>query len=243
LAEIVESVAWLCAAIRKTNSRGIMLLDVKMYYNNYIKLAPLRGIERDIFGIQSCWQQLFKGAMIVDRPVARRGEEAGLEMSFEDMIEIAGVVLEWEIESTAVLLEYSTLLVPTKRSSEGINWHLEPWGADSKDNLLSTVQGYEERLKEDLANLRNERAFLGWNSSKIPVEVLLGTENVDWDVQGSGLTAAAIEVTAWTSNDNTAGVKIGKSPTFSLSRKKGEPLLLSTEQNSTSHPKRISPLY
>jgi hypothetical protein len=116
---------------------------------------------KEIYLEQSCWRQLFKCAVIVDRPVARRGEEAGLDMSFEDMVEIAGVVLEWEIESTAVLLGYSTLLVSTKRSSEGIHWHLEPWGADSKDNLLSTVQGYEERLKEDLANLRNERAFLG----------------------------------------------------------------------------------
>lgn len=200
VAAAVDAVAWLCAAVRVRPREGVMLSDVQLHDDGNIQLLPLKAVAASN---ADCWHELFKAAVITTAPsttahyASSREEGRGLELSFDDMAYLAGIVVRLEIGHFTVLVGHSTLLIPVKQLEAGIQWHLELWES-SKSGLVSALERQKDWVILNMDDLRTEKAFLGWNSSTIPVQTLLSTDRASYS-----LTASAAEAKPLWFSDNT----------------------------------------
>lgn len=178
LVSVTEAFSWLCAAIRKPDVQGLKVSSVEM---NDPTLVEIHLQQAELETNPSCWHKLFKAGFIVSSDVPLEGRGLGLEISFEDMANLAASVLEVQINGVPVLVGQTTMLIPVERLEAGIQWHLEIWESGLLDptkgeSLLSILERHPKTLKDDMDKLREEKAFLGWSSSQTPVQVILGTQ-------------------------------------------------------------------
>lgn len=124
----------------------------------------------------SCWHPLFTNGVIAHGfPVPPRHEEKGIELSFEVMITLAGVMYPLEYADGMVLKGPSTILiptalvpmtlVPTARSSNSVQWHFIS-GVPDKPLTLNCITDHvsdSDWFKTwDFDLLRTARTFLGY---------------------------------------------------------------------------------
>lgn len=123
-----------------------------------------------------CWHPLFTNGLIAQGfPVRPRQEERGIELPFEVMITLAGIMYPVEYFDGMVLKGRSTILVPTDRSHNSVQWHLI-FGVPNKH--LST-KSIADHISEsdwfetcDFELLRTATTFLGYCKN---AEIHLGT--------------------------------------------------------------------
>lgn len=212
LVSVTEAISWLCAAIRKPDVQGLKLSSAEMGDPNLIRLH-LQQAELD--ANPSCWHKLFKAGFIVSSDVPLEGRGQGLEISFDDMANLAAAVLEVEINGVPVLVGQSTMLIPVEHLETGIQWHLEIWESGLMDpakgeSLLSILEKHPKTLKEDMAVLRQKKAFLGWSSSQTPVQVILGTQQASeacQSLRSSGADHIRPKVTEGTDDEMACELK------------------------------------
>jgi hypothetical protein len=137
-----------------------------------------------------CWKKLLNNFVIAKMP-SNRSEGLGMEMSFGDMVTFAGVRYEIKHDKRlSALLGFSTLLIPTKRLQNGIQWHLEVFEKlEMFEQLESCEHGYDHTpfsllkpevdkwLECDVTELSKQPVFLGWNCER-EVQVQMGTSNL-----------------------------------------------------------------
>lgn len=177
-AYVAQALAWLCAAVRETDSEELAISDVRIFFDSTFHIwgQPLVKIKTEEEA--SCWHRLFKHTVIANTHFVPREGGTGLEIPFEVMAGRAAVEHEVSIDGGSILMGFSTLLIPVKRLSNGIQWHLEVW--DLKDGhipLSALAKLGDKWLKAySIEELRKDVALLGWRCSE--VQVLLGTKQL-----------------------------------------------------------------
>lgn len=102
---------------------------------------------------KNCWLPLFESGVIAQRPrpeiLGSEKEDSfhGLEVSFDLMVQLAGVEIPVLIDGGVILVGYQTALVPTRVAGSSIQWHLET-ASESRLNpfkLQSTRSNWVEK--------------------------------------------------------------------------------------------------
>ncbi|RFN43187.1 hypothetical protein FIE12Z_12589 [Fusarium flagelliforme] len=183
VAEIGEQLAWLGAAFRERPEKDglayctpdIITLPNDSPSSQY-DLRPSQDVvfrirflvemvegDRNVNG--QCWQSLFKRTIIVKGyPILRRKEwNVGLEANLEILAGLARVDQIHTFDDRFYIKGYSTMLVPTRRSSDIQYWHLihQTDGGRLSHFATDTV---EERYVGSPNDLEQFRHILGWCS-------------------------------------------------------------------------------
>ncbi|KAF7174266.1 hypothetical protein CNMCM5623_006838 [Aspergillus felis] len=180
IAIIAQSVAWLAAAVRQPNEEQLVYSSVNLSYKDpcfSLELLPLS--KPDDNPTKGCWRSLFRHAVVAKTIPDQRPDTEGLELSFELMTIRAGIVEVVRIRGSFVFLGFSTILIPIRKVSNGIQWHLAIRDPRKKSSDLDSILDNEEQVlqMEDMKNLANTTAFLAWESPN--VKVLLGTTELN----------------------------------------------------------------
>lgn len=121
-----------------------------------------------------CWHPLFTNGVIAHGfPVPPRHEERGIELPFEVMITLARVKYPMEYYDGIVFKGPSTILIPTARISDSVQWHFIS-GVPNKRLSMNSIADHVPVPSEtcDFDLLRNARTFLGYCKK---AEIHLGT--------------------------------------------------------------------
>jgi hypothetical protein len=142
----------------------------------------------------SCWLPLFSRMTIVSGfPIARRGDEIGLEVSLQLLAAIAGISHVTRFEGGLVMKGFCNLIVPVQKTGDRLQWHVIT--SQDSETYLSYQAGLSRcrsrLLLEEVGvdDLKSTRAFLGWCSVYTS---RLGSKEVDFDnIDYSGATEAS----------------------------------------------------
>ncbi|MCJ1426934.1 hypothetical protein MMC29_004837 [Sticta canariensis] len=177
LIEIAQQLAWLSAVFRIPTYGKLALSDTILERKEGAKfnLFPLDLQEVDDRE-PPCWHPLLTNGLIAQGfPVPPRQEERGIELPFEAMIILAGIMYPVEYYDGMVLKGRSTILIPTDRSSNSVQWHLI---SGVPEKRLST-KSIADHMPEspwfetcDFELLRTAKTFLGYCKN---AEIHLGT--------------------------------------------------------------------
>jgi hypothetical protein len=142
-----------------------------------IRLKPLEAIKDH--GQDSCWHRLFKGGVIARGfPIRERAAGSrGLDIPFSLMTFLAAVEFPIHHRDGLILMGFSTLLVPISRlEGNSIQWHMVVSDDEDKQILASSIDDlFQWSRIDDLAELKDSRALLGWCRV---AKVMLGTEGL-----------------------------------------------------------------
>ncbi|KAF2674648.1 hypothetical protein BT63DRAFT_16506 [Microthyrium microscopicum] len=159
-------------------------------YRIRLGFEDLHPVERN-----SCWIGLFSGAIIARNfPCPERTTQLGLEISIAILSQLVNAPHAVAFDGGVVMKGFSTMLVPTQRDDDLIQWHLVL--SNDRNRGLSYREGLEmckSRLKVDqfeLGHLQETRHFIGWCSH---VENLAGHKTeIDYEnLSYSGAPQAA----------------------------------------------------
>ncbi|MCJ1269118.1 hypothetical protein MMC22_009007 [Lobaria immixta] len=175
--EIAQQLAWLSAVFRTPEYDKLTLSEtiLERIEGSEFRLFPLDLQEVDD-SESPCWHPLFTNGVIAHGfPVPPRHEERGIELSFEVMITLAGVIYPLEYDDGMVLKGPSTILiptalvpltpVPTARLSNSVQWHLISGVPDKRLTLnciADHVSDSDWFKTYDYDLLRTARTFLGY---------------------------------------------------------------------------------
>lgn len=189
--DLAEAIAWICTAVRlpptesansgkglfRSTTTATLPNDNPGMYSHALK--PLEVWPASTLGKYSCWTKLFRVGIVAWKPIQRDWGK-GLGVSFNTMIQLAGVENYCSFDGGILLLGYRTALVPVNfnEQSKGIKWHFEA--------LEETEEGFIRR--EDLKSIRRNWArfkdrsifqvsncFVGWFEH---AHVMLGTREL-----------------------------------------------------------------
>ena len=131
----------------------------------------------------ACWVPLFCGACIAyGFVIPERKGQTGLEISFPILAALVGAGHAVEYHDAVVIKGYSSMVVPTKREGQIVQWHLVT--SDNLDQRLTYSEGlarcanYASKDQVDLNCLQATRAILGWC---IVAESLLGSGHATYE--------------------------------------------------------------
>lgn len=181
--EVAQQLAWMMSVFRARRSRD----SDKKHYSHYqidvqhknrvsLSLLPLEEVHEDD---ASCWLPLLHGSVIAHGfPIPQRGHEAGVEMSLDVIVPLAGVQYPVHIKEITILKGWTTLLYPVGASQDfgSIQWHLV--ACDDPDDprmlqALSSVSYVANWRDVGLDSIRTSRSFVGYCKS---ARIHLGTE-------------------------------------------------------------------
>lgn len=177
LIEIAQQLAWLSAVFRIPTYGKLALSDtiLERIEGAKFKLFPLDLQEVDDRE-PPCWHPLFTNGLIAQGfPIPPRQEERGIELPFEVMITLAGIMYPVEYYDGMVLKGRSTILIPTDQSSNSVQWHLIFGVPDKRLSTKSIADHIPESPRFetcDLELLRTAKTFLGYCKN---AEIHLGT--------------------------------------------------------------------
>lgn len=180
---VAQQLAWMMSVFRARGARD----SDKKHYSHYqidvqhtnrvsLSLLPLEEVHEDD---ASCWLPLLHGSVISHGfPIPQRGHEAGVEMSLDVIVHLAGLEYPVHIKDVTILKGWSTLLYPVGASSDfgSLQWHLV--ACDDPDDprlvqALSSVSYVANWRDVGLDSIRTSRSFVGYCKS---ARILLGTE-------------------------------------------------------------------
>ncbi|OAL21666.1 hypothetical protein AYO20_11338 [Fonsecaea nubica] len=120
--------------------------------------------------VEVCWVPLFSGASIAyGFPIPRRRDEIGLEIPLQILTALLGAVRAVEFEGGVVIKGFSSMIVPTEKRGDIVQWHL--LANTNCEERLSYREGLLRCPKRalmdevDLECLQKTRAVLGWCSA------------------------------------------------------------------------------
>lgn len=122
-----------------------------------------------------CWLPLFKeGVLARGFPIAEYDGFEGLEIPFPLMAAFTRVACSMEYNHGTILLGESSLLFPSKRLRQAVQWHYIE--GDDVQQLVNTLDQCSERVHElDIRKLTTLRTFLGYYKRGL---VLVGTKEL-----------------------------------------------------------------
>ena len=207
-----EAMQWLCSAVRphlslpntsnkiphglqrsKVSTTKTSVPRCRLFECSLVKLEPLTAEE---IGSHNCWVPLFQSGVIAWWSIDRKWG-AGIELPFDMLIDFAAVencaVVPPDNDQSSIdtdqrsggciLTGYFTALIPIDQdpSSGSIQWHIE-----YSDEIIHPRELLLNRswLRiQDHTSFERARCFLGWGN---PVDVLLGTKDVGYNIRWSG---------------------------------------------------------
>ncbi len=191
--DLLDAVIWLCLAFREPPPGGPQVstgaLDgKKLRLSSWQPLNELTTVCDN-----TCWSALFDSAVIVLEPSTRPVWGWTLELTFENMVQLAAVEYPVLVDNGIVLMGYSTALIPVgKNVDQSIVWHLEVALHDSQLNISELRVTRGSWLKtHDFAELRSHRNLLGWCGN---ANLVLGTMHATVDIKRSD---ASTKHTLW----------------------------------------------
>ncbi len=189
IVEIAQQLSWIGSALRlspyddKISYSEVVIrhsrssLSSGSFFDIFFKSEPLHPSENP------CWLPLFGNAVIARAfPIPERQDEVGLEIPLGILAGLAGVRHAVEFEGGVVMKGYSTMLIPTKRRDDIVQWHLFSNG-DSSTRLSydSGLRSCGARAMLDevhLDSLRFTRAIVGWAST---AHLQLGSDTANYE--------------------------------------------------------------
>lgn len=195
LIQLAQQIAWISTAFRVPKEGRLARSEFRLCATNIssvfdLKLLPLKDVSMNS---STCWHPLFaNGVLAHDFPIPPRNGEVGVELPFEAMIQLAGVIGPVEYRCGLVLKGYSTMIFPKsipsvspKSKQRSTQWHLIYQENDLV--MLSSMIEHENRVlcsMESLDSLAHSRTFLGCYKE---VDIHLGTPTVAYDrIHSSG---------------------------------------------------------
>ena len=189
---IAQQLAWLSTVFRLPIEGELSRSDFTLHATAVptsfnLRQRRLKKVEQN-GNANTCWHPLFStGILAIGFPIPVRNGEAGVELPFEAMIQLAGVIGPVEYQGGVVLKGFSTMIFPVLTSSSPPNsshnatqWHLVHLENDDFI-MLSDLASFEDRALvplKDFDLLVHSRSFLGCYKE---VNVNLGTETVAYD--------------------------------------------------------------
>ena len=169
LATAVTSVgkllAWITTALREPIKNTLAYSDCEFGclspFVFDIRARALRPVKAGI----SCWQPLFQGTVMAHKfPVPARSDEKGLELPFDLMVALGRIWYPMHYQNGIVLKGYSTILVPTDKKDDSIQWHFIQTDSHAERIELDTVFQHRSPPIQniDMSTLRSARAYVGW---------------------------------------------------------------------------------
>ena len=181
--EVAQQLAWMMSVFRTKRARN----SDKEHYSHFqidvhhtdrvsLSLLPLEEVPEDD---GSCWLPLLHGSVISHGfPIPPRAHEAGVEMSLNALVPLAGVEYPVHIKDVTILKGWSTLVYPVWASPDfgSIQWHLVACDDPDDPRLLQALSfvSYVANWRDvGLDSLRICRSFVGYCKS---ANIHLGTE-------------------------------------------------------------------
>ena len=192
-----------------SSTSSAIVHDVGSWLGAY-KLAPLSTLTGAQAGERSCWTALFSSAVVADdNGRTSRDWGSGLELSFDLMIQLAGVENYCWLGSRNedgqnkdgqnedgqnedrrnedggyIAIGFFSALVPISRHGDSVQWHLE--GSEGELLSLSEISSKHvtRLMKTSPGELSKLRCFLGWCEN---ADILLGTSSLPPTLSWSGL--------------------------------------------------------
>ncbi|OAK96971.1 hypothetical protein IQ06DRAFT_229459 [Phaeosphaeriaceae sp. SRC1lsM3a] len=132
---------------------------------------------------RACWMPLFDGVVIAAGfPVAKRGDELGLEISVDLLAALTGAQHVVDYRDSAMMKGYSHLFVPVKKRPESVQWHMivspDAGRWVKYEDSATLIASGGSIAKVSIAEATSSRAFVGWCSN---VESRLGSEAATYD--------------------------------------------------------------
>lgn len=164
---ITQQLAWLSAICRLAEPSKLTCSRVSVWKdrNGSIQLELL-DLEPICSKEKLCWWPLFFGSVVAEGfPIPDRGTELGVETSFEIMATLGRIRYPMEYLDGVVLKGRHTILVPTGKTANGIQWHfIEEASQRTKRIPMSIIREHCATTLENLglSELMKERAFIGY---------------------------------------------------------------------------------
>lgn len=185
VAEIGELISWLGAALRTSPRHHGLVYCVPNVRHIVPDTAPSTNIElppsstRAIYQIEfamevvlqtlpaengQCWHDIFRNPVVVrGYPIPQRLEcNTGLEISLNIMAGLARTRRVNRFKEKVYIKGFSTMLVPTKKNTDIICWHLIYNKNGEHISYLDDDQDQEQYIGQ--LDLENYRHVLGWCS-------------------------------------------------------------------------------
>ncbi|KAK2593842.1 hypothetical protein QQS21_008457 [Conoideocrella luteorostrata] len=180
LAETVEQLAWLGAALRTSPRQSGLVYYTPIITNILQNSAQPQKSSTDItyeigFIMEEvpkppsnangqCWHDIFRNPVIVKGyPIPQRSEwETGLEISLNILAGLARTQRVDRFKEKVYIKGFSTMLVPTKRNEDILCWHLIYKKDGSRISYLDDSVDQEQHFGS--LDLENFRHVLGWCS-------------------------------------------------------------------------------
>lgn len=189
---LLDAVAWICLTFRQPPPNGPQISSGAFTEGRFIfnPWEPLRELN---VSDNTCWSALFDTAVIAFEPSTGLNSDWILEITYQNMIQLAAVEYPVLVDNGIVLMGYSTALIPIRRNDkQTIEWHLEVATHDGQFNIYELIVTKGPWLKtQDIDELRSEKNLLGWCSN---AKVALGTIQGTSDIKRSG---ARTKHTSW----------------------------------------------
>lgn len=185
VAEIGELISWLGAALRTSPRHNGLVHCVPSVHNFVSDNLSSERVEVQlpstvsIFDIEfamevvpqtlpaangQCWHDIFKNPVVVrGYPIPQRLEwNTGLEISLNVMVGLARAQRVNRFKEKVYVKGFSTMLVPTKKTTDIICWHLIYNKDGEHISYLDDDQDQEQYIGQ--LDLENYRHILGWCS-------------------------------------------------------------------------------
>ncbi|KAK4452767.1 hypothetical protein QBC34DRAFT_345840 [Podospora aff. communis PSN243] len=204
VAEVVELVAWLSAALRTPEDGGLSLClpSISIAPNHQASLpsfvCSLRfttrrvvpdSTARSILG--QCWHKLFRNPVVVEGyPIPRRSRyDSGLEVPLNIMSRLTESPRIHQYMGKFLLKGFSTVVLPTDILDDALLWPL--YCADDGSRIPYPDFAHTRCADAVLTNIRSRRHILGWcTEASICAE---GSKNMNYNIKGSKLRSPGKE--------------------------------------------------
>lgn len=206
LHELSEQLAWLTASLRICPESTAMLSSIEFgvigtdpaeskRLGYRIATSDLNDLSASSGHFDMCWLPLFKNTPIAQGfDVPAREDQQGLELSFKELITLAGIDCPLDRNGRLIFVGISTILIPMKINEDGsVQWHLSVSNASDRlqqydknheiesvfpSTLIGPLQQSHTSTDLLIQRLSETRHFLGWTKK---VRVLLGTDEGQYD--------------------------------------------------------------
>ena len=164
LIELAQMLTWMAATFRRPQYGRLSYSTPtfqKMEDTSFrIGILDLEPIKEGL-----CWSPMFTNGVIAKSfPTPKRNDEIGVEVPFDLMVVLGRIWYPMEYLNGFVLKGHSTILIPTQRNHDSVQWHFISHEDHRKKIHMSAMKDYRGRFVEDvgLETLQTARTFVGW---------------------------------------------------------------------------------
>lgn len=193
---LVDALVWICTAIRvnpdihsveaynsmkaSVSAQTLFIESAQQPGVACYSIQPLQECSEEDLGLKAnCWSKFFTTGIVALRPIQRRWG-AGLEMSFDMMIQLSAVENTCVVDGGTILYGFFTALVPISydEASDSSQWHFESVEESSgaflsPQNLSAIRKKWYKSMNID--PLRRTKCFVGWFEH---ANIMLGTRQL-----------------------------------------------------------------